>query len=251
MQKQQLQVKQLGEYTVFSDGTVLGRYRRKIKAFGVVKSYNRCYKKDVKKLVVSFHFPTGVKQMQLAQLIAKLFIPNPQNLPHVKHKDGNYKNCSVDNLEWYNGNIKENRYKMCPTKITAYIKKIDRKKLNDVDALVYDLHKGKVAGFRKFMNEEKRYFIAIAMNQYNSMCDKKCSFTQAEDFFYTLCDNLESLCLRGYYLPMITAKKNYRERFIIYAREHLKGMVKGFFRQLSKTRVISIDSKSKLLKKIV
>ena len=32
--------------------------------------------------------------------VAKLFIPNPNNLPEIDHLDGNRMNPSVDNLEW-------------------------------------------------------------------------------------------------------------------------------------------------------
>ena len=43
-----------------------------------------------------------VKNYQLHRLIANVFIPNPDNLPQVNHKDKNPSNNSVDNLEWCN-----------------------------------------------------------------------------------------------------------------------------------------------------
>lgn len=34
------------------------------------------------------------------RLVAEAFIPNPDNLPQINHKDENRANCHVSNLEW-------------------------------------------------------------------------------------------------------------------------------------------------------
>lgn len=40
------------------------------------------------------------KRFQVHRLVAQAFIPNPDNLPQINHKDENPSNNMVDNLEW-------------------------------------------------------------------------------------------------------------------------------------------------------
>ena len=42
----------------------------------------------------------GWRSVRVARLVALAYIPNPNNLPEVNHKDYNRANSNVDNLEW-------------------------------------------------------------------------------------------------------------------------------------------------------
>ena len=55
-------------------------------------------------------------KVSVHRLVARAFIPNPENLPLVNHKDENRSNPHGDNLEWidYSGNLMYS----CPTAYT-------------------------------------------------------------------------------------------------------------------------------------
>lgn len=49
---------------------------------------------------VTLYKNTKRKKFLVHRLVANAFIPNPQNLPHINHKDENRTNNNADNLEW-------------------------------------------------------------------------------------------------------------------------------------------------------
>lgn len=88
----------LGKYTVHKDGRIISHYNGKPLTISLYKP-----NKQGKKIVyprVRLCIDGKGKWFALHRIIAECYIPNPENLPHINHKDGNRLNNSVENLEW-------------------------------------------------------------------------------------------------------------------------------------------------------
>lgn len=66
------------------------------------KALNNCY-------MVNVYYDDGSHRFRTVhRLVAEAFIPNPNNLPQINHKDENRANNSIINLEWCDGKYNSN-----------------------------------------------------------------------------------------------------------------------------------------------
>ena len=101
-------VKSLPRLLIYSDGQ-RHYYKEKIL---------RCIKKPSGYCFVNLYKDNVSKHKHIHRLVAEAFIPNPDNLPVINHKDKNPLNNRADNLEWctqqynvdYSASIKINQY---------------------------------------------------------------------------------------------------------------------------------------------
>lgn len=77
-------------YTIYENGTILGKTGKKMTPGVDGRGYH-----------FVFIYNNGIKNTEkIHRLVAKCFIPNPENKPQVNHKDGNKDNNCLNNLEW-------------------------------------------------------------------------------------------------------------------------------------------------------
>ena len=87
------------DYYITTDGRVWGKRKNGFLTPSIVAGYPR----------ISLCKNGLVRNYHLHRLVAQAFIPNPENLPVVNHKDENKLNPDVKNLEWCSVQ-KNNRY---------------------------------------------------------------------------------------------------------------------------------------------
>lgn len=77
-------------YSIFSDGTVVGKFKRPLKPHKDRDGY----------LVVSLLRDGNISKRFVHRLVAQAFIPNPEAKPTVNHINGDKADNRVENLEW-------------------------------------------------------------------------------------------------------------------------------------------------------
>jgi len=115
-----------GLYEISNYGNVksLSRYRQNRHSGYIMPEQMRKHQLDKDGyLIVSLWKDDKLKTHKIHRLVAIHFIPNPNNLQEINHKDENKTNPRADNLEWCTRKYNMN-HGNCPTKIGNTISKI-------------------------------------------------------------------------------------------------------------------------------
>ena len=148
-----------------------GKY--KVDIYGNIWSKKRAGWKKLKPgkrgqyLKVTLSIDNVKHQVKVHRLVAEAFIPNPDNLPFVNHKDENKLNNCADNLEWCTAKYNTN-YGTCVERIRKS-QLNDPKKSKPVD--IYTLS-GKFVIRQPSISEAARY-LDVYVGRVSDCCNGK------------------------------------------------------------------------------
>lgn len=168
-----------GRYLISSDGKVFSVATNKLLKQGLSNmGYFR----------VEFNINGVAKKHAVHRLVAEAFVPNPNNLPCVNHKDENPRNNRADNLEWctqkYNCN-----YGTRVERIQAH--KVNYKSYDNVNSKTvyqYDLDGNFIAEYGS--TKEAARQLGIKDSNISRVCRgertayKDCYFSYTKEFNY-------------------------------------------------------------------
>lgn len=92
-----------GLYSVTSDGVIISMPKVVDNGYRVQHRKQKVLKAGVRDggyLFVVLTKNGESKNLSVHRIVAEAFLPNPENLPEVNHKDENPRNNNVKNLEW-------------------------------------------------------------------------------------------------------------------------------------------------------
>lgn len=133
---------------------------------GKVKSYFKTTGEKFRKIIidkdgygtVNLYYKNKGKQEKVHRLVSKAYIPNPDNLPEVNHKDGDKSNNNDWNLEWCTSSYNQRHALDNKLKIPLMGEKHSMSKLKECDVLYIRSH------MNKFSQKElsMKYDVSIA-----------------------------------------------------------------------------------------
>lgn len=155
-----------------------------VSSLGSVKSlnYNRTGKERILKsqnngkgyLLVALCRDGKRKFFQIHRLVATAFIPNPNNYPHINHKDENPLNNIVNNLEWCDAKYNANYGTRNERSAAANSKAVEASRFSDFREIYLRFVSAKEAGRNGYCH------------QCVSDCCKYCYSTHRGNFYKNL-----------------------------------------------------------------